>query len=251
MGNQKNQQVKKYFDKVSETYRDRFSNKKSFHQYFFYQRLELATESIDLTGKNVLDIGAGTGSLFDYLQDERVNCNYFATDISAKMLQQSRIPKDRQFVGNHGAIKFPIAKFDMIFLLGVVSYFDETELENTIEWAANHLSSKGQLIVSFSNKQSLDFRIRTWLHPILKLTGKGLIGQQFMTTGHTEVQIKNLLKPVFSIPKITYFNFTTTPINQIFPNISVRFAKWVNQKKFTTKTQRKLGADFIVIASKK
>lgn len=246
MQNPKKQQVKQYFDKVSTTYRDRFSEKKSFHQHFFQRRLELAIQGLNLTGKTVLDIGAGTGSLFDFLQSKNVDCEYYATDISAKMLAQSRIPKPQQSVGEVANITFPVEKFDHIFLLGVVSYMDFSELKNTIEWCQQHLTENGQLSISFSNKKSLDYRIRTLLHPILKLTGKGLIGQSFHTSGHTVPAVKNLLKTPFAISKITYFNFTCTPFNQLFPKFSVQSANWISNKAFSDRIQERLAADFII-----
>jgi len=80
-------------------------------------------------------VGAGTGSLYDFLLSKNIQSDYFATDITEKMLEQSKIPLERRFYGSLLDSNFPIQEFDYIFLLGVTSYMSPIEMEFTIDWA--------------------------------------------------------------------------------------------------------------------
>ena len=59
--------VAAYFDRISSGYSDRYGDRNPFHSYFFRQRLTAATAPFAFDGKSVLDIGAGTGALYDEL----------------------------------------------------------------------------------------------------------------------------------------------------------------------------------------
>jgi ubiquinone/menaquinone biosynthesis C-methylase UbiE len=251
MKNRQKEKVKQYFDKIADTYSQRFSENKIFHQNFFRQRLNLATKNLELKNKKILDIGAGTGSLYDYLMEKKIPIEYFATDISASMLAQSSIPHSRQFVGDLEEIDFLGEKFDFIFLLGVTSYFEENEFVKILDLINNHLSQNGCLIVSFTNKTSIDFRFRRVLKPFFKLIKKGLLSQDFSIKAYPISRVSLLLEPFYKDPTIVYFNFTCTPFNQLFSKLSIRISNWIIEKQFSMKIQQKLGADFIVSVRKK
>ena len=64
---EQNNRVSTYFDRISSGYSSRYSDRSAFHSYFFRQRLKAATDRFVFDGKRVLDIGAGTGALYDEL----------------------------------------------------------------------------------------------------------------------------------------------------------------------------------------
>ncbi|MBK7296750.1 MAG: hypothetical protein IPI91_08955 [Flavobacteriales bacterium] len=99
----------KFFDSVSDRYKEKYGKKSAFHHYFFNQRLQKTLQGLDLSDKDVLDIGSGTGDLYDEVISRWPTTRFFATDISGGMLAQSRVPNDHKFVGhgydNHSAPK--------------------------------------------------------------------------------------------------------------------------------------------------
>ncbi len=85
MGSQR-AQVQSYFDRLAPGYRARYEGGQAFLQYLYEDRLEKALEGWNPLGKTVLDIGAGTGILYDRLPQGQ---DYYACDISGAMLEQS------------------------------------------------------------------------------------------------------------------------------------------------------------------
>ena len=86
-----NDKVSTFFDRISDDYRERYGPQNPFHSYFFRERLQAATEGIQFENKIVLDVGAGTGPLWDYLA-KYPGVDYYACDISPMMLAQSSNP---------------------------------------------------------------------------------------------------------------------------------------------------------------
>ncbi|MCC6723098.1 MAG: class I SAM-dependent methyltransferase, partial [Saprospiraceae bacterium] len=119
----------------------------------------------DFNGKKILDIGAGTGGLYDFIIHKWPNCDYLATDISGNMLSQSNIPINRRLVGSLETLNFPKRQFDFIFLLGVTSYLQKSELVNHLTIIRGLLNENGRLVVSFTHKKSMDF----WSRKMVKL----------------------------------------------------------------------------------
>ena len=70
--------------------------------YFNNQRLKVACSSINnFKNSSVLDLGAGTGFLYDHLKEKGFNTDlYLGVDISSKMLEKSNIPKESRVVAN-------------------------------------------------------------------------------------------------------------------------------------------------------
>ena len=178
--------------------------------------------------------------------ENAIKVDYYATDISQQMLLQSNIPAEKQYHGTLNTINLPEKKFDFIFLLGVSSYFDKKALLETATWAHQHLTKDGQLIISFTNSQSLDVKMRWLLRPFFKALKTGLLAQNFETKHYSLPQVLAIFPDQLTASKISYFNFTITPFNQLFPKLSVIFAQFFEQKLMQSKTEKYLAADFIV-----
>jgi len=115
---EQNNRVSSYFDEISPGYSARYGDQNPFHSYFFRQRLKAATDGFVFDRKTVLDIGAGTGALYDELIRRCPMVDSFACDISPQMLAQSAIPPQRAFVGRVSEIALPRDSFDFIYSLG-------------------------------------------------------------------------------------------------------------------------------------
>ena len=61
------EQVKDFFDGHAPNYKQKYTKQDTYYDYFFYERLAAATQNISFAQKSILDIGTGTGALYDYL----------------------------------------------------------------------------------------------------------------------------------------------------------------------------------------
>jgi SAM-dependent methyltransferase len=245
-----NSKVSAYFDRISDDYRERYGPKNPFHSYFFSERLRAATEGLQFENKSVLDVGAGTGPLYDHFISNKASVDYYACDISPKMLLQSSIPPDRAFVGKAMDIRFPKDKFDYIFLLGVTTYQTYDELKETLGFIRDHLSSNGQAILSFTNRSSVDHALRGILRVARPLARKGVLGQSFATNAYRLAAVKALATEYDLQPRqVIYLNQTFSPFNTLFPFASVSLAKWLSRKCFGYLLQF-CSADFLLFLMK-
>lgn len=112
----------------------------------------LALEAADLQPEHrVLDVGAGTGSLYDYLEDKSLAAHYHAFDPSGVMLEQSRIPEGRRFQGRAEDIPNHWPSFDRVFVLGVSTYLSDAELRLMMEALRGHLAPGARLLITFTH----------------------------------------------------------------------------------------------------
>lgn len=249
---QQKEKVRLFFDKIAPEYAQRYTGANGYYDYFFNERLRTATDGLSYEGKTILDIGAGTGALYDFLLQQTNNVEYYATDISARMLAQSNIPKKRRFIGELNTVNLPAARFDYIFMLGVTSYMSREELIKTISYIQTHIAPSGYAVISFSNRCSLDFQCRKWMQIFLQLftvipiIRKRIIGQSFSIHGYCKKEVKEILFPAFRIHDMYSLNQTFTPWNQLLPSLSIRLAKLLRHNLRRKKLLSFFSADFLV-----
>jgi hypothetical protein len=77
--------------KLPGDYRRCYGPENPFHNHFFRSRLNATTDGLAFGGKCIPDVGVGTGPLYDDLT-KHSGVDYYACDISEKMLSQSSIP---------------------------------------------------------------------------------------------------------------------------------------------------------------
>ncbi len=246
------QLVKDFFDKHAPAYRNKYGRTSAFYSYFFYERLEAATEQLDFSGKRVLDIGAGTGSLYDYLSEQAQDFDYTAVDISAGMMAESNIPKKDQLVGRCYEIDYPFAKYDLIYLLGVTTYFDELECKKVFEFVHQKLSDTGLAIITFTNRASVDVKIRNLSsYPARLLKGsEKVIAQEFKTYSYTLDEVQNMLPKQLEQRRIKYLNHTVFPFSKLLPGPSVSLAKKLSRELENGSLMSRLSSDFLIFLSK-
>lgn len=222
--------VREFFDGHAPDYKKKYGRKDKFYEYFFFERLKKSIDSIDFQNKRILDIGAGTGPLYDYLVDTGNNTfsAYHATDISQGMLNQSNIPYNDQYPGDFLNIDFE-SKYDLIYMLGVSTYLSEDQMAVYIDKIQNLLVEGGIFIVTFTHLNSLDIRIRQILTPIARIFANKdkVISQAFLTKFYGFKRSKELLKKNFEIRGVEGLNHTVFPFSRIAPSLSIKIAKQV------------------------
>lgn len=253
MSKNSNEHIKALFDNLSKDYQDRKREKNPFLKYFNEQRLTLATKHLIKSKKlKILDLGAGTGFLYDYLVSMEIDVSgYFAVDISENMLSQSSIPVDQRKQASVDELElFGERTFDCIFCLGLTTYLSEPSLIKLIGDSYSLLNPDGKLIISFTNRDSFDFKFRGVLRMILpKFLKEGRVLSLFSIQSlNSNEAINTIQRAGFTSERLLYLNQTIFPFNRIFPSFSV----WV-AKKFDNLSSSKLkrwSSDFLVIASK-
>ncbi len=246
------EKVRDFFDVVSDEYRAKYEKRQIFHNYFFNQRLEKATEGYDFSGKTVLDIGAGTGNLYDYIAARNDAVNFYACDISGKMLAQSNIPAENRFVGKCYEIDFPVKEFDYIFMLGVTTYLNAEEMAKTAEFIYRHLKDDGTAIITFTNRKGFDTISRTISKNLIKLfkVKNKVISQSFEIYTYSPDEAENLDKDKLQTDSIKFLNQTVFPFNYIFPKTSIGFGDKLDVKLKNKNLLSRFSSDFIVFYKK-
>ncbi len=239
--------MEEFFDSHAEEYRRKYMGDDQFYNYFFFERMEAATVGMSFDGKRILDIGSGTGGLYDYLVESGASFSeYVAQEISKGMLSQSNVPESNKICGDFLDLKFS-EKYDYVFMLGVTTYLDEVICKQYFQKVLGILKPEGKFIVTFTNKNSLDIGIRNFLKPLISLFAgdNRIISQSFSSSYYSVDDIMKLFDDRFRIEKLVGLNHTFFPVSRMVPGISVRLARVIH--KFSeTDSKRFLSSDLLV-----
>jgi len=247
-------EVRDFFNDISSTYRDKYTTDQKFHHYFFIERLEESTRDIDFSHRSVLDIGAGTGNLYDYLMERYEDIDYCACDIAGDMLAQSNIPPQDYHVGNSYEAPFSQENFDYIFMLGVTTYMDQKTLQKNLDLIHKKLTPiSGRAIITFTNRITLDQGMRKLLKKPLSLVfpKKNVLTSSFTIYPQTPKEAIDLVSKQFEVDKITYLNQTIFPFSRLLPGPSIHVARWMQKNLPNNSTKSLLSSDFILFIKKK
>jgi ubiquinone/menaquinone biosynthesis C-methylase UbiE len=247
-----NAQAKDFFNRIAGSYKDKYGEQNAFHHYFFNERLAKASEGFDFEGAKVLDIGTGTGDLYDHLKSINPEVDFYGTDIAENMMAQSNIPENRRFVGRAGELKIPEHDFDYVYMLGVTTYLPQDEMKATLDFIAEKLKPEGKAILTFTYSLSFDNFTRTALKlPIRLIKAKGAVmGQGFKIYKYSIEEAKKLVEPKFDVKEVRYLNHTVFPFNLLFKKASVRNARKIDQKKEGW-WLRRMSYDIMIVMEKK
>ncbi|SNT01794.1 Methyltransferase domain-containing protein [Ekhidna lutea] len=245
--------VRDFFDGHASEYKKKYEKKNIFYEYFFYERLAKATDGVEFTGKSILDVGAGTGPLYDYLQTKKWNdfTKYTATDISSEMLKKSHIPEEQQLAGDFLKLKFE-EKYDLIYMLGVTTYLRKDQMQQYLSKISSLLNEEGLFIVSFTNKNSLDILIRRLVRPFVRLfAGKNrVLSQDFTSSYYSKKECINLIEDQFNTREIIGLNHTFFPLSRIVPGVSIKIATAISKLRMKT-LKRFFSSDLLIKAISK
>ncbi|HMN06716.1 MAG TPA: class I SAM-dependent methyltransferase [Flavobacteriales bacterium] len=241
-----------FFDRISGTYREKYAQQSPFHRYYFNERLDKAIHGLDLQGKDVLDIGSGTGNLYDALIERFPTMRFHATDVSSGMLAQSRVPEEQRFWGHAYDHGFEVRAFDAIFMLGVTTYLDPAELERNLAFIARSLKPGGLAIITFTNKHGLDHWVRTVFRLPMRLFGSKdkVLSSGLRTRAYSIREVRRVLAPFLQIQQEEVHNHTVFPLNLLLPGPSLRIAGRFARVSGAPAWLRFLSSDLMVHAHK-
>ena len=216
-----NKKVSEFFNKNSIDYKNKYNSNNKFHNYFFNSRLKSIEKNLPKDIKYILDIGSGTGDVYDYLKSKNFNFkNYFATDISKKMLTLSKVDEDKKFCGDIWDSNYNQYIFNLILMIGVSSYMDEKTLKKNILFVSNNLKNNGLFIITINNNKSIDLFNRKIFRTFFKLfLPNNSILRNFTPSIYDKKDINKWLNinMKFDLIKVEKHNFTIFPFNLIFP----------------------------------
>ena len=152
--------VEQFFDRIANRYADFYqSGKNNLH----VKRLRLAMNDLLLTDKSVLDIGAGTGALYNEIVKAGGCREYLGIDVSKQMLALSAIPQDAQ-LNCHFLDAELSKKYDVIFALGLTNYLSPADNLKLRDLIYDTIQNGGQAIISYTNANNISNTIRKKLH---------------------------------------------------------------------------------------
>lgn len=242
------QKVLQFFDQLASNYATRYAEEQPYLQYWFETRLHNAIAGQNFSGKNILDIGAGSGALYQTLSNRFSAFEYTATDLSAAMLAHSNIPSEKHRIGDIQDWTDVENYFDHIFMLGLVTYLEPADFINHLAWAGQYLHPGGTLCISFTNKSSWDFRLRQLLRPLARvLPGRGVVQQGFSIQAHAIEEVQSLVQKMgFRIQQTTFLAPSVPFLQYLSPNLAATCARYLNQYLGDSLLRRWLSPDFLL-----
>lgn len=249
MENKEQSKVGNFFNDISSTYKNKYRKGETFHYYFFRERLEKAVKNIDMTDSKILDIGAGTGDLYDFIVEQFPSISYSGTDIAPGMLENSSIPENCRFLGDYTTLQLPHTNYKVGFMLGVSTYLSPNQMEGYMDLFYNHLDEK--LVISFTNKYCFDNFFRKLLKPILSLlpNKKNVLAQKIDISTYTLAEASKYFEGRFEVESVEWLNHTVFPFNLIFEKLSIKIANKLDLMKSPFLLSL-FSSDFIIKAKK-
>lgn len=242
----------RFFDRTSATYRAKYGTESPFHHYYFNERLDKATAGLDLAGCTVLDIGSGTGNLYEHLAPRSPGMRFLASDVSAGMLAQSPVPAEDRFVGHAYEIAFPVQAFDAVFMLGVTTYLSPEELARNLAFIGNALKPGGHAVITFTHARGLDTWSRRLAKLPLRLMGRRdkVLSSGLRTYTYSVADATRIVGAHLRIDRCSFHNHTIFPFNLLVPHASIRLAERIDRLPANHWLHRWLSSDLVLHCSK-
>ena len=127
----------------------------------------LYRKNLDLRGKNVLDLGCGTGTMLSYLSRKQ-KINPFGVDLSRLNLYQCRKKMESGNFFRQDIIKYldvTKTKFDMVILYGVIGCFTVDQQRIIIDKISSILNVGGVLWIGANIYTDSSYKFQTYPVP--------------------------------------------------------------------------------------
>lgn len=166
---------------------------KRYHNWWTEQMLaKVSTEG------RILDNGCGVGNLFEKIPGKRI----VGLDLSREMLRYAATRSDRLVLGNSQELPFKDDSFDLVFCRSLLHHLPQPEL--AVREMHRVLKAKGEIVVVDTNTSLLSVLPRM-------IANRG----KHFSEEHKNLNrriIKRILKPYFSIDKVSYFGYFAYPL---------------------------------------
>jgi len=123
--------------------------------------------SLDLQGRNVLDLGCGTGAMLSYLSKEKGSIPH-GVDLSRLNLYQCRKKMTGGHFSRQDIIKYldeTQTKFDLVILYGVIGCFTVGQQRAIIDKISNILNVEGVLWIGANIYTDSSYKFQTYPVP--------------------------------------------------------------------------------------
>jgi len=124
-------------------------------------------KSFQLSEKNVLDLGCGTGTMLSYLY-RKENCIPYGVDLIRLNIHQCRKKMKNGYFFRQNIIKYlneTKEKFDLVILYGVIGCFTVEEQKTIIDKIANLLNIGGTLWIGANIYTDSTYKFQTYPVP--------------------------------------------------------------------------------------
>ncbi len=148
--------AKNYYDEISKNYDELYGSEQE-------EKIRVITQKfkeIILCSERILDAGAGTGILNNFLKNKDLT----SLDVSPKMLEKNK--NNKKIIGSITNMPFKNKEFDLVFCITVLQDLNENEIEKAIK-EIKRISEKA--IISFLKRSSKKETIIKFLKKLTKI----------------------------------------------------------------------------------
>lgn len=241
------EQVTAFFNQLASDYGRRYTQRYPYLAFHFRERMRWVLDTLAVDQRALLDVGCGTGALYDEIVRRGLTVDYYGLDPARAMLDAGHIPPERRRACRLEEAALAPASVDVIIGLGLTTYQSREELRQWLREAARVLRGGGQLALSFTHAGSLEVRWRRRLKNLWRRRSKSstVLTAPFPTQAYRPEDLADLLPSHLHQRQLYWLPASIPFLHHFFPRFSVYLSRhWL------TKASARWRTDFIVIFEK-
>ena len=242
--------IKNFFDKISSSYSSRYRPKDK-RNFFLNERLNFALSNESLENKSILDIGAGNGMI--YWKTKHQNVNYYACDISEKMMIEGGIPSQKRFPIKKDFPKEIIQKkYDFIFLLGLTSYLTKEEFDNYLSIISQCSNPGTRVIISYRLNNKFHKLCTSFFKKIYKVIvlpfkkGNNFVFSSTFTLNKMDIKSCFQISKNLLVYDYIHHNFIPSPFDEILPNGILKIIYFISSNWIGSNRLKFISTDLVI-----